>query len=115
MKLKDLVKAEDTGNIILKEDAFQRGEEYYQVEPKWDRKIVEVNDVRWLPDENIFYKEFEVTKYGELMSEYRARNCRRKIKTKSFNLDGLSCLIIIAWLSVLLSCALVGYKVYSLI
>ena len=72
MKLKDLVKAEDTGNIILKEDAFQRGEEYYQVEPKWDRKVDNLNYLYGRPsmwarqgsERFRFYREFEVTEEG---------------------------------------------------
>jgi len=86
IKTKDLVKTADTKAIRDKADCFQRGDEWYEVEPKWDRKEENTEALKNVIDrytkkmyygepldlkdieikyQYIYYKEFEVTEEGE--------------------------------------------------
>lgn len=74
IKTKDLVKTVDTKNIKDKADCFQRGDDWYEVEPTWDRKekgnhmqtdcfgsMCFANSVY----RDQYYKELEVTEAGK--------------------------------------------------
>jgi len=85
VKTKDLVKTVDTKAIKDRADCFQRGDEWYEAEPAWDRREVKMRyfSLEGMRDGEVlrkdeqgryysvdgfnYYKEFEVTESGSLV------------------------------------------------